>query len=181
MIEKRIVYNTANFITSIRLLCSLALLFCMPLSLPFFVLYTAAGLSDIFDGFIARKTNTSTEFGAKLDTLADIVFVAVVLIKLLPILELPVWIIVWVGVIALIKLVNIAIGFIRNHTLTAVHSVINKVTGVLLFMLTFTVKIIDIRYTAVLVCVVATVAAITESHTVITELEGGKHEHNMRS
>ena len=156
----------ANFITIIRILCSLALLFCKPLSLPFYALYTAAGLSDIFDGRIARKTNTATEFGAKLDTFADIVFAAVVLIMLLPILELPLWMIGWIGVIALIKLVNIVIGFVRNHTLTAVHSVINKVTGALVFIVPFTLQIINIRYTAVFVCAVATVAAIMESYTV---------------
>lgn len=161
--------NAANFITTIRVLCSLALVFCMPLSLPFYAFYTAAGSSDILDGLIARKTNTATRFGAKLDALADIVFAAVVLIKLLPILELPLWIIIWVGVIALIKAVNIVIGFVRNHTLTAVHSVINKVTGVLVFILPFTIQIIDIRYTAPFVCLVATVAAIMESRTVITD------------
>lgn len=158
----------ANFITTIRILCSLALVFCAPLSLPFYALYTAAGLSDIFDGLVARKTNTATEFGAKLDALADIVFAAVVLIKLLPHLELPLWMFVWVGVIALIKVVNIVIGFVRHHTLTAVHSVINKVSGVLVFILPFTLPIINIRYTAPLVCAVATVAAIMESRTVIT-------------
>ena len=63
--------NLANWITLLRILCSLTLLFCMPLSLPFYVLYTAAGLSDILDGFIARKTNTVTKFGAKLDTFAE--------------------------------------------------------------------------------------------------------------
>ena len=151
---------------------TLALLFCMPLSLPFFVLYAAAGLSDIFDGLIARKTNTATKFGAKLDTFADIVFAAVVLLKLLPILKLPLWMIVWVGVIALIKLVNIVIGFVRHHTLTAVHSVINKVAGVLVFILPFTIPIINIQYTAPFVCVVATVAAILESRTVITDFRG---------
>ena len=123
----------ANGITFFRILCSLALVFCTPLSLLFFVLYAVAGLSDIFDGLIARKTNTASKFGAKLDTFADIVFAAVVLLKLLPILKLPLWMIVWVGMIALIKLVNIVIGFVRNHTLTAVHSVINKVTGALVF------------------------------------------------
>ena len=156
----------ANFITIIRILCSLALLFFMPLSPPFYVLYTVAGLSDILDGLVARKTNTVTKFGARLDTFADIFFTAVVLIKLLPILELPVWMIVWIAVIALIKLVNIVIGFVRHHTLTAVHSVINKVTGTLVFILPFTLTIINIRYTAGLVCMVATVAAIMESYTV---------------
>ena len=162
----------ANFITIIRILCSLALLFFMPLSPPFYALYIAAGSSDILDGLIARKTNTATKFGAKLDTLADIVFAAVVLIKLLPILELPLWMIGWIGVIALIKLVNIVIGFVRNHTLTAVHSVINKVAGVLVFILPFTIPITNIQYTAGLVFVVATVAAIMESRTVITDFRG---------
>lgn len=163
------VINLANGITLFRILCSLALLFCMPLSLPFFVFYAVAGLSDIFDGWIARKTNTATKFGAKLDTFADIVFAAVVLLKLLPILKLPLWMIGWVGVIALIKLVNIVIGFVRHHTLTAVHSVINKVAGVLVFILPFTIPIITIQYTAGLVCIVATVAAIMESRIVIIE------------
>ena len=163
------VITLANGITLFRILCSLALLFCAPLSPPFYVLYAVAGLSDIFDGRIARKTNTATKFGAKLDTFADIIFVAAVLIKLLPLFELPVWIIVWVGVIALIKLVNIVIGLVIHHTLTAVHSVINMFTGVLLFILPFTIQIINIRYTAPLVCIVATVAAIMESRTVITD------------
>ena len=166
------VITLANGITLFRILCSLALLFCMPLSLPFYVLYAVAGLSDIFDGLIARKTNTASKFGAKLDTFADIIFVAAVLIKFLPILALPVWIIAWVGVIALIKLVNIVIGFVRHHTLTAVHSVINKVAGVLVFILPFTIPIINIQYTAGLVFVVATVAAIMESRTVITDFRG---------
>ena len=171
------VINLANGITLFRILCSLTLLFCTPLSLPFYVLYTAAGLSDVFDGLIARKTNISTQFGAKLDTFADIVFAAAVLIKILPILNLPVWIIIWVGVIALIKIVNIVVGFIRRHTLTAVHSVINKVTGALVFILPFTLPIINIRYTAPLVCIVATVAAITESRTILkTNRTGESYE-----
>ena len=170
------VINLPNGITLLRILCSLTLLFCMPLSLPFYLLYTAAGLSDIFDGLIARKTNTSTQFGAKLDTLANIVFAAVILIKLLPILELPVWIIIWVGVIALIKLVDIVVGFVRRHTLTAVHSVINKVSGALLFMLPFTIPIINIRYTAPIVCVVVTVAAILESRAVIIDVQNKIHD-----
>lgn len=156
----------ANFITIIRILCSLALLFFMPLSLPFYALYTAAGLSDIFDGWIARKTNTATEFGAKLDALADIVFAAVVLIMLLPILELPLWMIGWIGVIALIKLVNIVIGFVRQKEFISVHSVMNKVTGGLLFVFPLTLTWIDLRYSAAVICAVATTAAVYEGYLI---------------
>ena len=174
-------FIAANFITSVRVICSLVLLFCMPLSLPFYAFYTSAGLSDIFDGLIARKTNTATYFGARFDTLADSVFAAVVLTKLLPVIELPVWMIIWVGVIALVKLVNIVIGFVRNHTLTAVHSVINKITGMLLFMFPFTLTIINIRYTAPLVCAVATVAAVMESRTVITGVQNGTGDRRRKN
>ncbi|MEE1358015.1 MAG: hypothetical protein UHG68_10695 [Clostridia bacterium] len=103
------------------------------------------------------------------------IFTAVALIKILPILKLPVWVIAWVGVIALIKLVNLVIGFVRRHTLTAVHSVINKVTGALLFILPFTIPIINIRYTAPLVCIVAIVAAITESRTILNTIRTGEN------
>lgn len=138
----------------------------MPLSLPFYALYTAAGLSDIFDGWIARKTNTATKFGAKLDTLADIVFAAVVLIMLLPILELSLWMIGWIGVIALIKLVNIVIGFIRQKEFISVHSVMNKVTGGLLFVFPLTLTWIDLRYSAAVICAVATTAAVYEGYLI---------------
>lgn len=161
-----IIGNAASIITIVRILCSLALLFFMPLSLPFYALYTAAGLSDIFDGWIARKTNTATKFGAKLDTLADIVFAAVVLIMLLPILELSLWMIGWIGVIALIKLVNIVIGFIRQKEFISVHSVMNKVTGGLLFVFPLTLTWIDLRYSAAVICAVATTAAVYEGYLI---------------
>ena len=82
----------ANIITGIRIVLSVALLFCPALSPMFYVLYIAAGFSDMTDGAVARKTGTISEFGSRFDTIADIVFVAVCLIKLLPVLHVPVWI-----------------------------------------------------------------------------------------
>ena len=73
----------------------------------FYAFYIAAGLSDMLDGFVARKTDTVSKLGASLDTIADFVFVAVCLIKLLPLLGLPAWLYGWIGTIALIKAVNI--------------------------------------------------------------------------
>lgn len=49
----------------------------------------------MIDGTVARKTENVSKFGSRLDTIADIVFVAVCLIKLLPILTVPTWIYVW--------------------------------------------------------------------------------------
>ena len=140
----------------------------MPLSLPFYVIYAVAGLSDIFDGLIARKTNTATKFGAKLDTFADIVFAVVCLIKLLSVLDIPVWLYIWIAVIASIKAANIAAGYIRQKEFISVHSVMNKLTGGLLFVFPLTLTWIDLRYSAAVICAVATTAAVYEGYLIQT-------------
>ena len=159
----------ANIITGSRIVFSIALLFFPPLSSAFYVLYAAAGLTDMIDGTVARKTNTVSSFGAKLDTIADFIFVAVCSIKLLPILDIPVWLWVWIAVIALIKIINIISGVVLHKKLTAVHSVMNKVTGALCFLLPLTLSFIELKYSAVFVCAVATFAAIQEGHFIRIE------------
>ena len=63
----------ANIITGVRILCSIALLFCPAFSISFYSLYIIAGGSDMIDGAIARKTGTVSAFGAKFDTVADLI------------------------------------------------------------------------------------------------------------
>ena len=152
----------ANLITAIRILCSIALLFCAALSPWFYALYITAGVSDMVDGWVARKTNTVSEFGSKLDTAADILFVVVCLVKLLPVLHLPAWIYVWVGIIASVKVFNIIYSYVVRKQFLADHSILNKVTGAMLFLLPLTLSFIDVKYSAAVVCVVATVAGIQE-------------------
>jgi CDP-diacylglycerol--glycerol-3-phosphate 3-phosphatidyltransferase len=119
----------ANLITGIRIVLSVALLFCPALSPAFYTLYIAAGLSDMIDGAVARKTGSVSAFGSRLDTAADLVFTAVCLIKLLPVLHIPLWLSVWIAVIACIRAANIAAGLIRQKAFVSVHSTINKVAG----------------------------------------------------
>ena len=159
----------ANIITIVRILCSIALLFCPVFSVAFYSLYITAGISDMIDGWIARKTNTVSEFGAKLDTVADIVFVVVCLIKLLPVMGIPAWIYIWIGIIALIKIINIVSGFVVQKQFVAVHSVMNKVTGALLFVFPLTLSFIDLKYSASVVCIFATFAAVQEGHFIRTK------------
>ena len=158
----------ANIITVIRLLCSVALLFCQFPSPAFYVLYVTAGITDMIDGAVARKTNTVSEFGAKLDTAADFVFVAVCLIKLIPSLDVPKWLYVWIAVIALVKGINIVSGYVMRKEFIAVHSVMNKVTGILLFLLPLTLQALDLKYTGAAVCTVASFAAVQEGHYIRT-------------
>ena len=147
------------------------MLFCPVFSPAFYVFYIAAGLSDMLDGFVARKTDTVSKLGARLDTMADFVFVVVCLIKLLPVLHITVWLYVWIGIIALIKVVNIISGLAVQKKLVAVHSVMNKATGVLLFLLPLTILAVPLRDSAIVTCAVATFAAIQEGHFIRTERE----------
>ena len=158
----------ANIITGFRVLISIALLFCPVFSPVFYVLYLIAGLSDMIDGTIARRINTVSEFGARFDTAADFVFVVVCLIKLLPVISMPVWLWVWIVMIALIKTVNIISGYIVQRKLAVVHSVMNKVTGVMLFILPLTFSIIPLTYSAIPICAVATFSAVQEGHFIRT-------------
>jgi len=161
----------ANIITGFRVLISIALLFCPVFSPVFYMLYLIAGLSDMIDGTIARRTNMVTEFGARFDTAADFVFVVVCLIKLLPVISMPLWLCVWIAMIAQIKIINIISGYIVQRKLAAVHSVMNKVTGLLLFILPLTFPIVPLKYLAIPVCAVATFAAVQEGHFIRTNTD----------
>ena len=155
-------HHLANTITSIRILCSIALLFCAVFSPAFYVLYISAGLTDIADGWIARRTNTTSELGSNLDTIADFIFLVVCGIKLLPIINIPTWIYVWIGFIALIKLINVVYGYITLKRFITLHTSINKFLGALLFLFPLTLNMIDLRYSTITLCLLATFTAVQE-------------------
>ena len=155
----------ANVITISRIVSSLILLLCPTLSASFYCVYVLTGITDFLDGFIARRTRTTSQLGAKIDTMADTIFVVVCLIKFLPEIRFPLWIYIWIVVVAII---NIILGFMVNKKYPAVHSVMNKITGVILFLLLLTFARIDLRYSGAFACVVATFAAIQEGHWIRT-------------
>ncbi len=156
--------HIANIITGSRMVLSLPLLFIPLTSSWFYALYLLCGLSDMIDGAVARRTNSASELGARLDTVSDFVFMTVALIKFVPYLHIPTWLWIWIGVIAMMKLGNAAWGFVRTKKLVSPHTVLNKVTGLLLFLLPVTISFIELTYTLPFVCAVATAAAIHERY-----------------
>ena len=154
----------ANILTSCRILSSVLLLFFPAFSLGFYIIYFFCGFSDMLDGTIARKTNTVSSFGSKLDTAADFVFMAVCVVKLLPKMNSPVWLWIWIAVIAIVKFTNIIWGFIRRKKLVDYHTFLNKTTGLLLFLLPLTLQFIVPTHSFAVVCTIATIAAIQEGY-----------------
>ena len=156
----------ANIITSCRILGSIGLLLSPVFSACFYGLYLFCGLTDMVDGTIARKTGTASSFGARLDTVADFLFVIASFVKLVPVIRIPVWIWVWAAVIAMGKLVTLVWGFTQMKQMPSVHTIANKATGLCLFLLPLTMSFVDLRYTAPVVCVLATIAVIQEGYNI---------------
>ena len=73
-----------DFLSVSRIALCLPLLLVDAMTKPFWVLYLIAGLTDMLDGFLARRWGVESRFGARLDSLADFVFVLAVGYKLFP-------------------------------------------------------------------------------------------------
>ena len=73
-----------NMLSILRMLGTLALVFVQPVTLPFFVIYTLCGVSDVLDGWIARATDSTSELGSRLDSAADLMFYVVMMLRILP-------------------------------------------------------------------------------------------------
>ena len=139
----------------------------------FWTLYLLCGLSDVLDGAVARSTGTVSRLGERLDTIADIIFVAVWMLLFIPAIDVGQWLWIWTGVIALIKVVNVISGLAMKKGFVAKHTLANKATGILLFLLPMVIllEVIKVPY-IVLVCLLATFAAIQEGHLIRTESSG---------
>ena len=103
-----------NVISVLRIAGSLGLLFCDVAGWLFWVLYALCGISDMVDGPLARNLQAESKTGAVLDSVADIVFVACCAIRLFPVLEIPVWLCIWAGVIVFIKKPGIGTGYLQT-------------------------------------------------------------------
>ena len=156
--------NMANYISISRIIMSIALLIPKTFSITFYIIYIYCGLSDILDGFLARKYKITSEFGAKIDSIADMIFVFESILKIIPVIEIPIAIYIWITIIILIKVFNIILGYIQYKKLTLLHTIANKITGFVLFIIPLMIGFIDIKILESLICGVATFSAIQEGY-----------------
>jgi CDP-diacylglycerol--glycerol-3-phosphate 3-phosphatidyltransferase len=119
----------------------------------------------MIDGTIARKTGAVSKFGAKLDTVSDFVFMLVCSIKILPLIHISAWLWVWIIIVALIKIFNIAFVLVRKKKLI-IHSVLNKITGVALFLLPLTLTFVEPADSVAIICVLANMAVMQEVYLI---------------
>ena len=161
--------NIANYISTTRIIASILLIFFDTFSVPFYILYIFCGISDIFDGFLARKLKITSDKGAKIDSIADLVFVLIAMIKILPNLIIPTFIAIWISAILFIKICNIFCGFFYHKKFISLHTTANKITGLTLFLMPLFLWVIDFLTLAIIVCVSATFSAIQEGYLICTK------------
>ncbi|MEW9095926.1 MAG: CDP-alcohol phosphatidyltransferase family protein [Clostridiaceae bacterium] len=167
-----------NCISFSRIIFSLILIYTKPLSLDFYVIYIICGFSDIIDGFIARKTGTTSSLGAKLDSIADMVMAGVLLLLIYPILNPTTKIVVWIVLISIIRLSSMLVTMKKYKTFVSIHTYGNKIAGIILFLLPILIPYINTTILIYITCVVASISAIEE---LIIQLTSNQLELNKQS
>lgn len=114
------------------------------------------------DGYIARKTNTTSKLGEKLDSVADLIMIAVLIIILYPIINPTVQILYFIIFIGIIRLTSIAAVFLKFKTFGILHTYGNKVTGLMLFVFPFLLSVIQPDVLMYILCMVAGISAFEE-------------------
>lgn len=168
--------NIANAITTIRIIGTLLLVFTKPFSTIFFVVYSISGLSDVFDGYVARKTKTSSAFGAMLDSIADLVLYAVMVLKIFPALidTLPGGIWYAVTAIVTIRIISYLLVAIKYRRFASLHTKLNKITGFAVFMIPYMMKAPSV---ATPYCIVAcAISAISTVQEIIIHMKSNEYE-----
>jgi len=151
-----------NVISLSRGIAAITMLFFPVFSTPFWIVYCWGGLSDMIDGPIARKMNAVSELGARIDSIADLLFLVCSAIMVFPVIPLPIWIWVWVAAIGVVKTMCIIVWSRRSRNPEVHHSTMNKLTGLLLFCLPFSINSIDIFIPSIMVCIVSSISILED-------------------
>lgn len=172
--RERVMKYVANIITTSRIILSILLVFLLDHRLIFFIVYLICGISDVIDGFIARKTNTGSTAGARLDAFADLLLFGIT----------TVYVIIWAGenlngllpylaVVILIRFANMAIAAFKYHSFVIIHTWGNKITGILVFISYAVFIIADNVKVFLPVCILAALSALEETviHLTSSELD----------
>lgn len=156
-----------NTLSIFRIILSGLLIVSFPYKTIFIIIYLLSGFTDILDGFIARKYNIETKLGAKLDSIADIILYTVLLIIFFiwfrTILIKYKWLII---ITITIRVSTIIIGIVKFKNIVFIHTVANKITGVMIFCIPIYIIVLNSNI-LVLVAVLAPIISALEEFLIM--------------
>ena len=156
--------NIANIITLLRIIGTIALLPIKTLSKEYFILHGVVGATDALDGFVARKLKITSAFGSKLDSLSDLLFYSVMLIKISPYLReaFPRYVWVLINTVIGIRTILYILVYIKERTFLSRHTIINKITSFMVFLLPFFIPTKYLLHYSIATVIVAYLSNIDE-------------------
>lgn len=157
-------FSLADWFTSFRIIGALSLIFFKPFSTVFYIVICLCGISDVADGLIARATKTTSTFGARLDSIADLLFYTITLVKILPTLieRMPTEIWYCVAAVIIIRVSSYIVAAVRFKAFASLHTYLNKLTGLMIFFVPYIIKCSWSVIYCWTLCVVSGISSLTE-------------------
>jgi len=170
--------NIPNTLSILRLILSISLYFIWGNSFFLLIVILIIGITDIFDGYIAKKYNQNTKFGAWLDSMADFVFfisfvLCVIIYELNMIMDYEIFIIA----IMIIKLFSIIICWFKYKKFGFLHTLGNKITGIILFI---GMCLFIINKTTIIIVIGLCVSIIFSLEEMIINIIGKDYKENIK-
>lgn len=116
----------------------------------------------MLDRSVARYFHSESEFGSRLDSLADFIFFAISCFKILPNIKITCVFMIWAGLIFIIRLICIGINYRKDRSDYITHSFLNKLTGFLLFISVLFIETVSMDIILTVLCFIASIVSIHE-------------------
>jgi CDP-diacylglycerol--glycerol-3-phosphate 3-phosphatidyltransferase len=162
--KPQLIVTIPNLLTLFRLCCGLSLIFVPPLGPLFLTIYTVGGVTDALDGYLARRLNQTSPWGARLDSAADLTLYIVVLLRLVPILRqwLPSPFMYIIGGTVLLRLSCYIVAALKFRRFASEHTRLNKATSFLVFLVPYVLLLDIFPVYAGVVCAVGAASSLQE-------------------
>ena len=160
-----------NMLSFMRLILIIPLVFLTPFEVPFMIIYVVAGVTDMIDGPIARRFNVTSQFGAALDGGADFLMILVVVFRILPLIELPIWVIIWIFIVIGMKVMGVVIGYFRHKQLIFMHTYIGKFFVFSLFLFPVFYLFMNVVLLLTVLLILATIVMVEDLYINATSKE----------
>lgn len=152
-----------NILSCLRIVLAFGLLSAANHRYCVFVVFLLCGLTDLIDGYLARKWRCETELGARLDSLGDFIFfialgVYLYLRRYAVIKEN----LILITLVFAIRIASLVVCGIKNKKVYSLHTISNKITGILLFLGIGLVILMEVRQMVGIVLIAALLSALEE-------------------
>ena len=167
-----------NALSAARIAGAFLLLFTGGLNLPFLIIFTFCSVTDLADGYLARKHGLCTPTGEMLDSLADLALVLAMLAVLIPVMPWEPWMIAYIIAVATVRVVSASIGYLKYGKIALIHTFMNKSGGLLIRLAPYLMLFLDLDVIVATVCTVSMAAALEE---LAINLRSESLDRNLRS